>query len=538
MSTSPTPIPILPSIPISIPPAAPPPPPPPNLTTIDPPGSIRQILQPVPPSKRPAPAATVSPLNNDSKSHKQNAYLPRELADIITAREIRECAWHVRVMICTSIISCIDGTLAQFKGVEKEEALACQEFLRHAISAFAATDSTQPPPPISTHSRPLKSKEGFRKGKNKGSDAVTTKVAPVLPERAQSNTMTWAKVATIGNKKARVDIPKICSSPPKQSVKLPKQVVHMQSEKVKHNSTSTLKDQRLFIRIAQDHEWRKLSPAGVREVVVKKLSVPPALIGFIKPVRSGFAPSHCNTEGREALLQAANGLFLSNAKLEAASNLTPILVPTVPNSIRTLQGRLEVTKEMLADEIERVCAVRPNFLKMYGHFNQEAPHRTWMAFFTKAPRPGFRVFDESGRSTVFQKQRSLEFCKRCNGHHSSRTCPRAPSCGNCGSSMHTQEACQAISRCKNCGGPHRSDSRQCLVRPTRSGEPTKEQLKVYRQADDREYQAVVRAKMAEARARAAEKATNAPPERVQEEVPNTDTQAAPVVILTDDAMRL
>lgn len=85
-------------------------------------------------------------------------------------------------MICTSIISSIDGTLTQFKeGVEKEEALACQEFLRRAISAFAATDSTQPPPPIPTHTRPLKSKESFRTGKNKSSGAVMTKVVPALP---------------------------------------------------------------------------------------------------------------------------------------------------------------------------------------------------------------------------------------------------------------------------------------------------------------------------------------------------------------------
>ncbi|KHJ32088.1 putative eka-like protein [Erysiphe necator] len=52
----------------------------------------------------------------------------------------------------------------------------------------------------------------------------------------------------------------------------------------------------------------------------------------------------------------------------------------------------------------------------------------------------------------------------------------------------------AATKCRNCGGPHRSDIRRCLARPTRSGAPTKEQMKTYRQAGEREYQAVLGAK--------------------------------------------
>ncbi|KHJ30275.1 putative eka-like protein [Erysiphe necator] len=63
--------------------------------------------------------------------------------------------------------------------------------------------------------------------------------------------------------------------------------------------------------------------------------------------------------------------------------------------------------------------------------------------------------------------------------------------------MHTQEVCMAATQCRNCGGPHRSDGRKCLARPTRHGAPTKEQVKVYRQAGDREFQAAVRARAAE-----------------------------------------
>lgn len=62
----------------------------------------------------------------------------------------------------------------------------------------------------------------------------------------------------------------------------------------------------------------------------------------------------------------------------------------------------------------------------------------------------------------------------------------------------------SATKCRDSGGPYRLDSRSCLARPTRSSKPTKEQLKPYRKASDREYQVVVRANAAKARAASAE----------------------------------
>ncbi|POS84553.1 hypothetical protein EPUL_002906 [Erysiphe pulchra] len=42
-------------------------------------------------------------------------------------------------------------------------------------------------------------------------------------------------------------------------------------------------DKRIFLRLPQEHQWRNLSPAGIREIVVKKLAISPASIGRIKP---------------------------------------------------------------------------------------------------------------------------------------------------------------------------------------------------------------------------------------------------------------
>ena len=75
--------------------------------------------------------------------------------------------------------------------------------------------------------------------------------------------------------------------------------------------------------------------------------------------------------------------------------------------------------------------------------------------------------------------------------------------------MHAQEECKALTRCRNCGGPHRSDSVKCLARPNRAGAPTKEQLKIYRQVGDREYQLLVRVKAVELKAAAAVEAAAA-----------------------------
>ena len=359
--------------------------------------------------------------------------------------------------------------------------------------------------------------------------------------------ITWSTVARNGHKKARPLATSNVNNTPvdmgkrpacKQNSQLLERPQRMQAPN-KESSAPSRVDKRVFLRLPHDHDWRKLSPAGIREVVVKNLAISPGTFGRVKPVRSGFALSPCNDAAREEILKAGNGLFLTGAKIEPATNWEPLIIPTVPSSIRTLGGLMEVTETMLSNEIERVTKVKPASLKLYGHNNSNAPHRTWMALFTKAPRVAFRVFDESGLGRPFKKSKPQEFCNRCNGHHSAKNCSRAPSCGNCGSTMHAENTCVAPTKCRNCGGPHRSDSRRCLARPTRSGAPTKEQLKTYRQAGEREFQALVRAKEAETRAVAAVGGnTSTEDVSLPTESSGAVPQTSPVEASTDDAMRL
>ncbi|POS83107.1 hypothetical protein EPUL_004738 [Erysiphe pulchra] len=217
--------------------------------------------------------------------------------------------------------------------------------------------------------------------------AITQNNIPPVAEK------TWATVTRNGQKKAWVTH----STKPQVT---PMSNTNKRLNKNQSPSTTTTYT-RLFVCLPQEHEWRKLSPVGIRQVIVKKLAISPALFGKIKPVHSGFALSPCSTVARETILNAGKGFSFSGAKLEAATNWVSVIVPTVPSKIRKVQGEIEVSSSMLTDEIERVCSLRPAHVKLYGRNKAEAPHRTWMAFFTKAPNATFRVIDESGIARPF-----------------------------------------------------------------------------------------------------------------------------------------
>lgn len=91
--------------------------------------------------------------------------------------------------------------------------------------------------------------------------------------------------------------------------------------------------------------------------------------------------------------------------------------------------RIEVKRTMLMDEIERVSSVRPATVKLFGYQTFGASHRTWMAFFSRAPRPGFRVFDESGMSVKLKKQQTIDFCIVATVTTPTKSAPRHPPVG-------------------------------------------------------------------------------------------------------------
>ncbi|KHJ31294.1 putative eka-like protein [Erysiphe necator] len=306
-------------------------------------------------------------------------------------------------MIFTTVISNVENTLANFiEDTETEEVVAFKAYLRLAIANYAAAGSSPAPPKIPTHSRPAK---GNATGSAK-EKSVLKKVAIAIPQIVVPKVAEklWATVTRNGQKKARI-------TQSTQSNKLQAIPVSKTKQSVSNkNKSPTLAtaDIRLFIRLPQDNKWRKLSPAGVREVIVRKLVIPPTLFGKLKPVNSGFAINLNSTVARETILNPGKGFSFSGAKLKPATNWVSVIVPTVPSKIRKEQGEIEVSSSMLTDKIERVCSLYPANLKLYGRNKAEAPHRAWMAFFTIAPSTKFRVFDESGIVRSFKKQQLIE----------------------------------------------------------------------------------------------------------------------------------
>ncbi|KAI0998193.1 hypothetical protein K3495_g10000 [Podosphaera aphanis] len=301
--------------------------------------------------------------------------IENELIEIIRSFQRQERAWHIRLSICSGLICNIDSTLSSYKvEFEKEEAETIRSYLHQAIARLAASEKVPLPPPIPTQLKPP------RATKNTGSKETVTRnpvlvdTPRIIPVRGPINTTskpgpdkqpisipptenTWAKVAHNGYKRAKATavlqtLPS--SSPTSWARSQPSSSMLPTNSNVSRRKLNGKIDSRLFIRLPINHDWRRLSLTGLRNVIIKRMSVSTTTIGLIKPVRSGFALSPNSVQAREELLKAFGGLFLLGATLEPDTIWVGILVPTVPRVIYTLKDRLEVTGALLADEIELI----------------------------------------------------------------------------------------------------------------------------------------------------------------------------------------
>ncbi|CCU83143.1 TE1a [Blumeria hordei DH14] len=270
-------------------------------------------------------------------------------------------------------------------------------------------------------------------------------------------------------------------------------------------------------------------PALQDETVSKMLELPQTKIEYVYRVPTGFAIRAENQEARTLILSLAGSFAQQDAILEKATDLTSLRIATVPVAINTIMGRVLITEEMVTDDIVRITKTVPVKVRPHGKGRLGAPYQSWVALFDKAttPRPGFRLFDDSGIAVRHQSRQGINQCKRCLQFHGTvtvsrdkrwgnyvgpigipavtgtRGCSRAPACWNCSSTVHSTAECKAHTKCRNCGGPHRSDSRDCLAHPTNSGMASKDNLQAIRQASQRDFAAVTRAKAAVRRAEAA-----------------------------------
>ncbi|POS85109.1 hypothetical protein EPUL_006081, partial [Erysiphe pulchra] len=272
------------------------------------PAQNRPILEPILPSKRAAqPAAELTQRIQNSITDIHYPFFPQELAQIFEARQKQEHLWHTRLMVCTSFYSCIENAATSFKASEdKDLAIMLQENLKSKIVKFAISDADP-------------KAYRYQHKSNTTEHIESNSVNPTLPPKLIVNMSSWSTLVRNGFKNT-----KAAKSPASQK------------------TTQT-------------------QPKSSGHQPNYRLVISPSAIGRIKPVGSGFALSPCTNEAQEALLNAAICLSPFGAKLESATNWTSVSIPTVSKSLYTLNGHVEVTKELLSQEIERVTKMRPSF---------------------------------------------------------------------------------------------------------------------------------------------------------------------------------
>ncbi|CCU82344.1 putative effector protein [Blumeria hordei DH14] len=398
---------------------------------------------------------------------------PPELQSVMEAEKRRTTQITARLAICSTAISSVEAALSPLSiGDNKEFVDGIKVYLRAAIGQFVQSGPGSTPPVLPARpANPLSPRAPEIRVPN------PTKIQAPAPKT------TWATVARAGL---------VSSAGPSTKKAVPP------AQKAKGANTRTAADTRLFLRLARNHPHRLLAPAGVRSAVSEALGTAANDITLVQRVQTGFALTAKNELARKELLDSSTSRSVSGIKLEPASNLVAMQIATVPETIRTLDGPIAVTAKMVADEVTRVTKLVPFLVRPHGTCKPGAPYQNWQALFPResTPRPGFRLFDDSGAAKLFQPRRKIVHCNRCLGFHASRGCSRAPACWNCGSKMHSEAECKAPTRCRNCGGPHRSDSRSCRARPNKSGPVKKEQLAIIRKLEQKNHADYARIKAA------------------------------------------
>ncbi|KAI1001736.1 hypothetical protein K3495_g6467 [Podosphaera aphanis] len=439
----------------------------------------------VPAPRRPVINGSLQGPGNTNKNAAGATNSSTKLRAAMEVEERRQAQYAANFFLCSAATTGAETALSSLITNQNEQYInSMVSYIRAAIAQFLTTGSGSSPPILTP--RPTDAIPRERPAVSLTSRLHTQVVRPVVPKPAAK--ATWATVTSRGQKQ---------SSAPVNVGRTPLKQINAPQTPAKLAAPST-QDERLFPRLGKDHDWRKLSSAGVREAVGQLLSLPPTTIEHVYRVPTGFALRAKDEETRQVLIDLAKYFAPIGAKLEKASDLVVFRISTVPVAIGSLLGRVHITEEMVKNEITRVTNTAPVKVRSHGKSKEGAPYQSWLAQFdrTSAPRPGFRLFDESGIAVRHQPRQTVQQCKRCLQFHGTRGCSRATACCNCSSTMHSSAECKVHTRCRNCGGPHRSDSRDCLARPTRTGPATKEQLLTIRKQSQREFAAVARAKAA------------------------------------------
>ncbi|KHJ35213.1 putative eka-like protein [Erysiphe necator] len=401
---------------------------------------------------------------------------PPELQKVVKAEERRAAQMSANLEICIVAINGFEDALAHLTTSTRNDfVVSFKVYLKNAIVQFMRSGTSAIPPTLPC--RPTCPPPAVLALKNTARSTPTTKACINHPAKNQIN-KSWANIAQKGHQKS----PNIINiSQNHSTVKISAKIINKKSAPLGGVM-------RLFLRISKDHDWQLLVLCGVREVLCIHLKCSPSDITNITRTPTGFTLTSKDEETRQKLLNNYEELALQISKLEPASDLITYRIATVPVALRTPNGTVIVEETNLAAEITRVTNVIPRMVRQHGKTRAGAPYRSWLTNFARdqAPRPGFRLYDESGIAVIFKPRQPIQLRKRCFGFHITRSCSRTPACENCSSTMHIVTDCKAPTKC-------RID--QIMIR----------------QISQREYHAEARAKAAIIRAEAAAINEETPP---------------------------
>ncbi|KHJ34453.1 putative eka-like protein [Erysiphe necator] len=160
-------------------------------------------------------------------------------------------------------------------------------------------------------------------------------------------------------------------------------------------------DKRLFLRMGQDHPWRRVSPHYIKISLAEKLKVASSVITQVTRVNSGYAVTAVSEIMQNALLIQTHRLETSELKLELVSKWVSLLAPNVPDKLFSTSGTVPVTAEIVIEETFLKTGTRPTSARAIA-LTSESPTTNWtLHFSTGVPKLGESLFGEIGRQTEF-----------------------------------------------------------------------------------------------------------------------------------------
>lgn len=248
-------------------------------------------------------------------------------------------------------------------------------------------------------------------------------------------------------------------------------------------------DNRLFIRLTEDHPTRNHHIHAIKTALIDKLGPEGASVKAVQKVKSGIAIVPTNEKHAEQLLEKSQTITsVLGGKVEKAEEWMTYVVDHVPRKLHSLDGKeIMVTVESVRKEVEAVTGSVPTRVAWSRKtIENPMPIGSIVASFTTDVRP-FRLFGTSSVARPIIKTPKPTQCPKCWAYHDARTCNYEKKCKQCNSTEHTD--CQGPPRCANCKGPHAADNNSCPARPVvRRGKIThlsRSELRKIRQAGHR-----------------------------------------------------